>query len=90
MTRETDISVDIAEDDGVLVVRAQQDREFQGFDGEVVEAPVTVAEIRIPANADLAEALGHALLGWYAEQQPAGPPGQKPMHQQMAEVEPDR
>jgi len=56
--------------------------------GEAFDEPL--AEVKIPADTDLANSIGHALLGWHADQQPTGPPGQKPMHQQYAEMEPDR
>lgn len=82
--------VETTEKDGVLVVTARQEQEFQEFDGERTTAPVKVAEVKIPADTDLANSIGHALLGWHADQQPTGPPGQKPMHQQYAEMEPDR
>ena len=82
--------VEVTEKDGVLIVTARRDQDFQGFDGERTSAPVKVSEVKIPADTDLANSIGHALLGWHADQQPTGPPGQKPMHQQYAEMEPDR
>jgi len=82
--------VETTEKDGVLILTVQQEQEFQGFDGERTSAPVKVAEVKIPADTNLANSIGHALLGWHADQQPTGPPGQKPMHQQYAEMEPDR
>jgi len=82
--------VEITEKDGVLVLRVQQEQEFQSFDGERTSAPVKIAEVRLPADTDLANSIGHALLGWHADQQSTGPPGQKPMHQQYAEMEPER
>jgi hypothetical protein len=85
-----DIDVDVTENDGILTVTTHRERQFQGLDGEPTDAPVKSAEIRMPADEEVAEAVGCALLGWYAEQQPTGPPGQKPMHQQYAEMEPDR
>ena len=88
--RSDEFDVETTEEDGVLIVTVQQEQEFQGFDGERVSAPVKVAEIKIPADTDLANSIGHALLDWHADQQPTGPPGQKPMHQQYAEIEPDR
>lgn len=82
--------VETTEKDGVLVLTVQQEQEFQGFDGERTSTPVKVAEMRIPADTDLTNSVGHALLGWHADQQPTGPPGQKPIHQQYAEMEPNR
>ena len=81
-----EINAEVTENDGILTVTAHRERQFQGLDGEPTDAPVKFAEVRIPADEDVAEALGHALLGWYAEQQPTGPPGQKPIHQQMDEA----
>lgn len=84
------IDVDVSEADGMLIVTAHRDRVFRALDGEPTEAPVKVAEIRVQADQDVVKSLGHALLGWHADQQPTGPPGQKPMHQQYANMEPDR
>ena len=85
-----DLEVDVTEDDGALIVTARREQEFCGFDGERTSAPVKVAEVKMPADTDLANSIGHALLSWHAGEHPSGPPGQKPMHQQYAETEPDR
>lgn len=78
--------------DGVLIVSVYHEREFASFDGEGTNtAEVKEQEIRLPADPELAKDLGHTLLGFYTEQgKSTGPPGQKPMHQQYAEVEPSR
>jgi len=86
----SEFDVETAEQDGVLILTVHQEQAFRGFDGERTTAPVKVAGIRIPADTDLATSIGNALLAWHADQGPTGSPGQKPMHQQYAEVEPDR
>lgn len=84
------IDTDVTEADGVLTITVHRDQQFQGLDGVPTEVPVKAAEIRVQADEDVVKSLGHALLGWHADQQPTGPPDQKPMHQQYANMEPDR
>jgi hypothetical protein len=83
----TAFDVDVTASEDVLTVTASQEEEFRGFDGETVEAPVEIAEFQIQADEELAKHIAHALLAWHAEQQSTtGPPGQKPIHQQMNEA----
>jgi acyl-coenzyme A thioesterase PaaI-like protein len=54
---------------GVLLARTYEQQEFMNLDGELTEAAVETAEIRLPADPELAEELGHALLDYHAENQ---------------------
>lgn len=83
--------VETPDGDAVLIVRAYEEQQFRAFeDGEPMTAEVLKREMKFDAeNTDLISKIGHELLTHCAEMSNTGPPGQKPMHQQYAEMEPD-
>lgn len=84
-----DYHVETKHEDGRLTVTVRQDQEFGDLEGGTTTAPVKVAEIILPDDREVVGDIGHALLGWHAEQGSSGPPGQKPIHDQYADMEPD-
>jgi hypothetical protein len=82
-----EIETTVEEEEGILNVTVSMPRDHGSLDGNgTISAPITVADIDVRAEEDTVEALANALLTWYTEQQPTGPPGEKPIHQQMNEV----
>lgn len=82
-----ELTVELEENDGMLNITAKRGRMFRALDGEETSAPVIVADLEIPAeNEELALEISDKLRSWYADQQPTGAPGQKPIHQQMNEA----
>lgn len=84
-----DYDVTVADDGDTVTVVVSESVPHQSLDGGETEAALPLATVAVPTDEDVAEAVGHALLEWYAEQQPTGPPGQVPIHQQYASQEPE-
>ena len=76
-------------EDGLIKVYAPREDEYIDLEGNrtTTERMVLVAEIPEGNAKDVFEGLGAYLADQKMES--TGPPGQKPMHQQYAEVEPE-
>lgn len=78
------------DDDGMITLFETREDRHVDLDGNetTTESQVEIAEV----HEDNAEDVWHALGKYLADEKTSnsGPPGQKPMHQQFAEVEPER
>jgi hypothetical protein len=66
----TDLKTELIETDDGLRLRVSEPQEHGSLDGtKTIKAPVELADIDLPAERDVAEALGDALLSWATKQQ---------------------
>jgi hypothetical protein len=88
----TDYEIDVTVEEDVVRLVVCEEETFSALDdpNETVTAEIPKYRLTLPDDPETLEAVGHALLERVAEQSSTGPPGQKPMHQQYAEAEPDR
>lgn len=77
-------------DESIVEVQAYTTEDFIDLGGEEKRVRKVQHQISIPADPDLALALAKELQAYYVSEQDAGPPGEKPMHQRIAEAEPDQ
>jgi hypothetical protein len=87
----SELDASVSEDGSQVVVSVTREVELPGLDGSVEPREIQRQEVRVDAEVAEVEAIALALLEWVANgPDGAGPPGQKPMHDQYASMEPDR
>jgi hypothetical protein len=66
----SDLKTELIETDDGLRLRVSEPQEHGSLDGtDTVRAPVEVADIDLPAETDVAEEIGDALLSWSTKQE---------------------